>query len=285
MRKATFPIVGFFLLLTVGYSHSVQALTFDFTTNNNSVVRNPSSFSLTVNGITATAQAFVGEWTGTHYSIFGPFPTGTGFTTANADGFLRGGEGFQLEEGPIGGIPLSGTEGCSGGGCAFDNGPYNSGDTSVKKFNFALISFSQPVTLKTSINLTASNYDHDFWLASNDTAPDLNQDFISAFSGFTKTVHDPLASFQGATGLEGVHQNLRFLAIGAPLDPTLGSFPGFENPSSLQLTDAFSITSLDVDVAPGPAPIPEPSTMVLFGSGLAGLLGWHLRQARKIEKA
>lgn len=31
----------------------------------------------------------------------------------------------------------------------------------------------------------------------------------------------------------------------------------------------------------GPAPIPEPSTMVLFGSGFAGLLGWRWKYSKK----
>ena len=249
---------------------TANATTFDWTTSNPNVVRGGSSFSLTVDGITATAEAYVAEWNGSSYDIFGAFPTNTSFTTANADGFLRGGEGLMLEEGqsPVTGIiDLGGEEACAGGGCTFDNGSYKSPNNGILKFNFALISFDQSVDLETSMNLRTSNFDHDFWLASSSSAPDLGQDFITAFTGFTTTVHDPLASFQGATNLSGTHQNLQYLAIGAPLHALAGDFPGFNNPNSFG--DAFSITSQTVQLAT----VPIPAAVWLFGSGLLGLVG------------
>ena len=36
-----------------------------------------------------------------------------------------------------------------------------------------------------------------------------------------------------------------------------------------------------VTPGPGPAPIPEPATVLLFGSGLIGLMGWQLAKSRK----
>lgn len=252
---------------------TANAAIFDWTDANTNVVRGDSSFSLTVDGITATAQAYVAEWDGSEYDIFGAFPTKGGFTTANADGFLQGGEGLMLEEGPFLGIDLSGKEACgSGGGCAFDNGRYMSPNSDVLKFNFALVTFDQAVDLETSINLRATNIDHDFWLATSNTAPNLGLDFMTAFTGFTTTVHDPLASFQGATDLSGIHQNLQYLAIGAPLHALAGSFPGFDNPDTFG--DAFSITSQTVQLAT----VPIPAAVWLFGSGLLGLVGISRRK-------
>ena len=252
--------------------NTANATTFDWTTSNTNVVRGTSSFSLTVDGITATVQAYVAEWDGSEYDIFGAFPTNTSFTTANADGFLRGGEGLLLEEGPFPGIALGGKEVCSGGGCAFDNGRYFNDDEDILKFNFALITFDQAVDLETSMNLRQSNFDHDFWLASSGTAPNLGLDFMSAFTGFTTTVHNPLAGFQGATGLSGTHQNLQYLAIGAPLHASAGSFPGFDNPDNFG--DTFAITSFTVQTAM----VPIPAAVWFFGSGLLGLVGMTRRK-------
>ncbi len=255
---------------------TTNAATFDWTTANTNVVRGASSFSLTVDGITATARAYVAEWDGSEYDIFGVFPTNTSFTTFNADGFLRGAEGLMLEEGqsPVTGIVgLGGEEACPGGGCAFDNGSYTSPNNDILKFNFALVTFDQAVDLETSMNLRQSNIDHDFWLASSDTAPNLGLDFMSAFAGFTTTVHDPLAGFQGATGLSGTHQNLQYLAIGAPLHAVAGSFPGFDQPDTF-VNDTFAITSQTVQLTT----VPIPAAVWLFGSGLLGLVGISRRK-------
>jgi len=269
MKKSR--LLGAVCACTLAFSTtSTNAAIFNWTTTNTDVVRGGSSFSLTVDGITATAQAYVAEWDGSEYDIFGAFPTNTSFTTANADGFLRGGEGLMLEEGqsPVTGIPsLGGEEACSGGGCAFDNGSYKSPDQDILKFNFALITFDKVVDLETSMNLRQSNFDHDFWLATSSNAPDLSLDFISAFSGFTTSGHAPAPGFQGATGLSGTHQNLRYLAIGAPLDSSLGSFPtDFVNPNTAG--DTFAITSQTVQLAA----VPVPAAVWLFGSGLLGLV-------------
>ncbi len=45
------------------------------------------------------------------------------------------------------------------------------------------------------------------------------------------------------------------------------------------VTVTASVTNLGA--APAPAPVPEPATMLLFGSGLAGLAGYGRRKARK----
>ena len=252
---------------------ATNAATFDWTDTNSNVVRGTSSFSLTVDGINATVQAYVAEWDGSEYDIFGAFPTNTTFTTFNADGFLRGGEGLLLEEGPSAGIALSGEEACAGGGCGFDNGSYTSPNQDILKFNFALITFDQAVDLQTSMNFRQSNFDHDFWLASSSSAPDLSLNFTSAFSGFTTTMHDPLASFQGATNLSGTHQNLQYLAIGAPLHALAGSFPGFDQPDNAA-NDTFAITSQTVQLTT----VPVPAAVWLFGSGLIGLVGFAKRK-------
>lgn len=259
------------LFFALGLTINAQASMFDWTDGNVNVVRDASSFSLNVNGISATAQAYVVEWNGSSYDIFGAFPTGTAFTTANADGFLRNAEGLMLEEGSIGGITLSGRETCPGGGCGFDNGFYNIGQN-VEKFNFALITFDQIVDLETVINSRQSNFDHDFWLASSNSAPDLSLDFVSAFSGFATSVHNPLPAFQGATGLSNSHNNLQYLAIGAPLSTDIGVFPELGNPDAQR--DTFAITSFTVQ----PAVIPIPAASILFGSAVFALFGFIKRK-------
>jgi hypothetical protein len=247
--------------------YSANAAIFNWTDTNTNVTRGPSSYSLTVDGITAIARAYVAEWNGLNYDIYDAFPTGTGFTTANADGFLRGNEGLLLEEGSFPGISLSGQEGCSGGGCGFDNGSYRIPDQDVLKFNFALITFDQSVDLQTSMNLRQSIFDHDFWLASSSNAPDLGLAFISAFADFNTTVHNPEPTFQGATGLSGIHQDFTYLVIDAPLHSLAGNFDGFNNPDVL--SDTFSIMSLTVEHTT----VPVPAAVWLFGTGILGMLG------------
>ncbi len=57
-----------------------------------------------------------------------------------------------------------------------------------------------------------------------------------------------------------------------------GSF-GFYNYSQGNVTYAGVAASA---APPGPAPIPEPSTMILMGSGMLGLIGWRMRRQRKV---
>ena len=262
------------LLFSIATSNAAT-MTFDWTDANTNVVRGNTSFSLTVGGITASVESYVAEWDGSEYDIFGAFPTNTAFTTVNADGFLQGPEGLLLEEGSFTGIALSGEEGCADeGGCGFDNGPYKADpDQNILKSNFAVVTFDQAVNLETSLNMAQSNVDHDFWLSTSLTAPNLGLDFLSALAGFTTTVHDPLASFHGATNLSGTHQNLRYLAIGAPLHASAGSFPGFDNPDD-QLIDSVAVTSFTVQ----PTVVPIPAAVWLFGSGLLGLFGIYRRK-------
>ncbi|MDH5575660.1 MAG: PEP-CTERM sorting domain-containing protein [Nitrospirota bacterium] len=84
--------------------------------------------------------------------------------------------------------------------------------------------------------------------------------------------------------------------------PALGSSPGIAAqdillaaPLNVQFVTAFLTGSNgEVDFqnlgftaelstpgpGPGPASIPEPSTMLLFGSGLAGLAAWRYRKSK-----
>ena len=68
---------------------TAYATTFDWTTANTNVVRDASSFSLTVDGITATAEAYVAEWNGSSYDIFDAFPDNRGILLTAHENKIR----------------------------------------------------------------------------------------------------------------------------------------------------------------------------------------------------
>ena len=118
------------------------------------------------------------------------------------------------------------------------------------------------------VNSGISNFDNDFWLASSNSAPDLSLDIVTAFSGFATTIHNPASATHGATGLSSTHNNLQYLAIGAPLSTGINVFPELENPDAFR--DTFAITSFTVH----PAVIPIPAASILFGSAVFSLFGF-----------
>ncbi len=71
-------------------------------------------------------------------------------------------------------------------------------------------------------------------------------------------------------------------------DPTFTSSFGCSNGQFCDVTGdnrtnawAFDVLNVNSASTPGGPAIPEPSTILLFGSGLAGLIGWRLRKTNQ----
>jgi hypothetical protein len=273
-RRVNFVIVT---LIAFGiYISQAQASIFDWSTANNQVVAGNNDFSLTVDGITARAEAYTTEWNASNstYSIIGRFPVtiGVGFNGT----YSRGAEGLTLRAESFGSVNLSGREGCANGGCGIDNRPYLQDNPNVpgdgrlvSKSNFAVISFSQPVTLS-SIQMDAvSNYDSDFWVATSTNAPNLNSDFITALVAYNITNHNLPQGTHIANDFGNAHSSFSHMVVGAPLDLSLGNFPAFGNQDN-QL-DSFNFHQLTVH------PVPLPATW-LFMLSAVGCFGFLFRQ-------
>ena len=249
----------------------VQASTFDWSTANNQVVAGSNAFSLTVDGITATVEAYTTEYNASNqtYSIIGRFPVniGAGFNGT----YTQGAEGLSLRAESSGSINLSGREGCANGGCGFDNQPYLQdnpnvpGDgTLVPKSNFAFISFNQPVSLSSIQMDRVSNYDRDFWVATSQTAPDLSLDFITAFAAYNATSHLVTSGNPLTTDFGNSHDSFQYMMVGAPLDSNLGNFNVYGNQDGG--SDSFNFHQFTVQTA-----VPLPSAWLLYVSALSCL--------------
>lgn len=202
--------------------------------------RGTDNFTQTVGGITATVRAYVAEWNGSDYTIYGPFPTTSEASTTSAvqDGLYRNSsyDGLFFEAGPIAGIPVSGID----GGRGFGNFNYYTPAEAqtIGRFEFAVVTFSQSIDLAAVWIHRIVNHGRDFWLATGSTSPDFNLDFSSAMAGFSTSLHkkndqqmdDPV---YGATGLVNTHHNFTTLIIGAPLGVEGESLPGLEDIISL----------------------------------------------------
>jgi len=262
---------------------AAQAAPIDLTSANPNLVTNPNSISLTVNSDTITVQAFTTEVQGATGTTYGPFPTSAPRAVGGLEVFGTKTEGVNnpglgLNSQPLPGINVTGTD-FGGGNFApgFDNIQFaipGSGVTPNPSFEFALFSFSSPTdVLSVSVN-HASNFGESFWVAYGSSAPDLTQDFLSAFSGYTFVNEIPgnpgppfTAALSGANGIS-------YLAVGALPHSAFGPLASFSGQ-----VDQFYIDGLNAAAA-APAPLIGRGFPVLLAvSGV--LLGVKLFDRRK----
>ena len=77
-----------------------------------------------------------------------------------------------------------------------------------------------------------SNFDQDVFLASGFAAPNLGQPLELAIASYDRSVHNLSGGRFTMEGLAPVHSNLRYLVIGAPVDPSTGVLSDVQNPDT-----------------------------------------------------
>ena len=112
--------------------------------------------------------------------------------------------------------------------------------------------------------------------------PNGDDSFIVEFEGLTETViaGEPF-SFTNVFS-DGVSEfTINGIDISEGVDPNQPFLSGvtFVNGGFSSVLSMNALT-FDTDGGGDPAPIPEPSTLVLFGTGFAGLIGWRYRKKR-----
>jgi len=116
-----------------------------------------------------------------------------------------------------------------------------------------------------------SNFSRRVWAAGGSSAPNLNADFLSAFLGYT------VVNSLDDTG-DGLFTHVLnfpavlYLAVGAPIPASVGTLGPFQPIGGSQ----FYVVGLDVNttVSAVPTPEPSPSTLLLVGIPLAGVICW-----------
>jgi hypothetical protein len=272
------------LICSVAFTAPVHAVIADWSPTNSNIITGPTTVSEAVDGVTITSQAFTTEIDGTSSIIFGPFPTNTGFARLQVFGTNTSGvrnPGLGLNSQPLNGINVTGTDFGAGNFLpGFDDAQFDIASVpgpARPSFEFALFSFSAPVSVNAVTVDDASNFGRSIWVASGTTLPDLSKDFVSAFQGFAfSNLFDDATDGPFTHHLTGA-TDINYLAVGAlpsaPFGP-LASRGGH-----------FYITGLDfipgnAEPGPGPTSVPEPSSIFIIASGVTLLAASRL--GRKI---
>lgn len=254
-------ICGIFFSIFTLSSHAVviDLKTVPLTIGTNSV-------SFDSNGIAATVSGYHVEYDSSDSSttIYGPFSTTDSGLSAGWDAPYFGRSlnkvtNVQFGLGLIESEDLGQTDTALTQG--FDN---TSNNTVLPGFEFALFSFSAPVTVSEVIVDDVSNFDRDIWVAGGDIAPDLSKDFLTAISGYTV-----INSSDDSTDGTFIHSftplvGISYLLIGTPPNEDIGNLgPVNSTNKSVKLyIDALNVSQ-----------VPVPPAVWLFGSGLIGLIG------------
>ena len=253
-----------FILICTGISIANAAVV-DLKTVSMTAASNSLSFM--AGGVGVTVEAYHVEYDPTDSSttIYGPFSTGVAINSPNWTIPYFGRRLYTPTGEVVSGLGLLATQDlgqtdpdAGGGGSqpGFDNGTYG-----LPSFQFALFRFDAPVDVSQVIFGNVSNFLASVWVAGGNTAPDLSQDVLGAFSAFSfvnpPTARNPVRSFAPFEGIS-------YLAIGA--SPNANSI-GNLGPIDGGYVTQFYIDGINVSAVPAPAAV------WLFGSGLLGLVG------------
>ena len=251
------------------------------------------SLTFETNGISVTARGYHAEYnSGTDaMTVYGPFTAGEVASTPSfsypAFGRVTQLGGSSTPDSIISGLMLytlqdlgqSDNDSFQGGfQPGFDNAPCGASTTApgctgpvLPSIQFALFSFDTPVNVSQVIVDDVSNFGRAIWAAGGAAAPDLAQDFRTAFGGFDFRSSDDVPGDGFLTHTFTPLQGIQYLAVGTPFDASLvdasadlGEVPRGE--SQIQ----FYLEGLNI------TPVPIPAAVWLFGSGLMGL-AWVAR--------
>lgn len=275
--KRFFPTYALSIFASLFITTTANAVVVDLQTVPMTI--SPNSLTFNAGGVTVTAGGYHVEYDSSAgaTTIYGPFTTATvnstpsflypGFGRIEQIGFpgqpntVISGLALQANE-DLGQTDRDATTG------AFQVGLDNRlGTGSLPSIQFALFSFSAPVNISQVIVDDNSNFGRAIWAAGGSAAPDLTQDFLSAFAGysFRNSPDDAADGFftHSFTPLQGIS----YLAVGTPPDPVLIGDLGPLVSYPTNATHGFFIEGLNL------TQVPVPAAVWLFGSGLLGLIG------------
>jgi hypothetical protein len=253
------------------------------------------SLSFETNGISVTARGYHAEFNSgaDAMPVYGPFTTSEISSTPSfsypAFGRTTQLGGFSTPDTIISGLMLytlqdlgqSDNDSFQGGfQPGFDNALCGASTTATgctgtvyPSIQFALFSFDAPVNVSQVIVDDVSNFGRAIWAAGGSTAPDLSQDFRTAFATFDFRSSNDDAGDGFFTHTFTPLQSIQYLAVGTPFDASLvdasadlGDVPRGESRIEFYL-EGLNIT-----------PVPVPAAVWLFGSGLLALIGISRRK-------
>ena len=249
-------------------SSNVNAAVVDLSTVTMTV--NPTSLSFTADGVGVTATGHHVEYNaaGTSTTIYGPVQTSVALEVVGNWTYYHFGRTENQQTGDISGLGLATnldleqTDSDSTASTfqpGFDNMP---DAVSLVSFQFALFAFDTPVNVSQVILDSVSNFKNHVWVAGGTTAPDLSQDFLTAFGDFS-FINSPHLS--GPTHTFAPMEGITYLAIGAP--PKIGSENSLGPVTGVGNNAQFYIEGINVSA------VPVPAAIWLFCTGLIGLIG------------
>lgn len=254
-------------------SPSSHASSFSWTPGNTDIVINPDSLQLTVDGITATVQAFTAEIndTNTEATVIGPWPTSPGLGNFSVFGVdvlnlgVASGQQLGLLAQPGVGVPANGSDFFAGGLASGFKTNYSTPVDAPNAFHFAMFSFDQLVDIPGVTVDDVSNFDRNIWMATGMSAPNFDSGFLSGIADFDVTNSEDDSGdglFTHNLGAIGI----RHLLVGAPPIVNFGPLSAGNS--------QFLIDSFDGTLSTSPSAIPLPPAVLLFGTALIGLVGF-----------
>ena len=252
MNPLKYPVLVLVLCLTA--SMLVHAEVIDWRGAPGSGASDPFTYSVSSNGISASAKAYVAEMDGTDSIIRGPFFVSDEPLT---NGFTRNGAGLGLAISSVETTPdtIVGTERCCGVlRRGINSGEYFSGNTNVEALNFIVFDFGEPVLLRSITVDDVVNSNRDSWVALSNTEPTPGDQLSDILVAATVIIAPDTEASDGPFSTQINSQTAaRYILVGTP--PVNFPLPNLEFSSN---GDIY-ITSLDV------GPSSEPSIRITQG--------------------